>query len=296
MRMIAPMTGEPKIGGDRGERRARGEHGHDLVGDVFPGQPDGQDRQAAAEGDERGLGSQHETQAQGGQRGEQDAGQLGWLGGPGLDPLVGDVAAATGQPHDRDGRQHPGDGEYGQRPPPGDGMQVPARWAGSCTPLAGSSGPVPGSTTRRTRPAPRSARRRRAGRGSSCSGSSRPDRAEWQSPHSPGCLLPRPRASRRRPVSAPGLWARVTSGTAASRNGRAGAGCRLRSRWWLQPCRPSRRPGARRSRVRSGRRRFRRSRRSPGRTWRSRRGRRPGRRGHRSGRAPGPGSTRTGRA
>ena len=123
IRMIAPMTGEPKIGGDRGERGAGGEHRHDLVGGVFLHPPHGQDRQAAAEGDERGLRSQHQTQAKGGQRGQQDAGQLDGLGGPGLDPLIGDVAAVAGQPQDRGGGQHPGDGQHRQRPPPGDGMQ-----------------------------------------------------------------------------------------------------------------------------------------------------------------------------
>ena len=80
MRMIAPMTGEPKIGGDRGERRAGGEHRHGLVGGVFLDPPHGQDRQAAAQGDERGFWSQHQAQAEGGQRGQQDARQIGRLG------------------------------------------------------------------------------------------------------------------------------------------------------------------------------------------------------------------------
>ena len=109
--------------GDRGERRARGEHRHRLVGSVFFHQPHGQDRQAAAEGDERGFWSQHQAQAQGGQRGQQDARQLGRLGGAGLDPLVGDVPAVAGQAHDRDGRQHPGHRQHRQRPPPGNGMK-----------------------------------------------------------------------------------------------------------------------------------------------------------------------------
>jgi hypothetical protein len=103
---------------DRGERRAGGENGHDLVGGVFLYQPHGHNGQPAAEGDERRLRSQHEAEAEGGQ---QDAGQLDGLGGPGLDPLVRDVAAAAGQAHDRGDRQHAGDGQHGQRPPPGDG-------------------------------------------------------------------------------------------------------------------------------------------------------------------------------
>ena len=122
--MIAPMTGEPKTVAMAANAALAASTTLAWSGMFFPGQPDSQDRQAAAEGDERSLGSQHETQAQGGQRGEQDAGQFGWLGGAGLDPLVGDVTAVTRQPHDRDGGQHPGDSEYGKRPPPRDGMQA----------------------------------------------------------------------------------------------------------------------------------------------------------------------------
>ena len=98
------MTGEPKIVAIAANAARGGEHRHDLVGGVFFHQPHGHDRQTAAEGDERGLGSQHQAEAKGGQRGQQDARQLGRLGGPGLDPLVGDVPAVAGQAHDRDGR------------------------------------------------------------------------------------------------------------------------------------------------------------------------------------------------
>ena len=40
-------------------------------------QPDSASGQAAAEGDQRGLRAEHGAERQGGQRGEQDAGQLG---------------------------------------------------------------------------------------------------------------------------------------------------------------------------------------------------------------------------
>ena len=58
------------------------------------------------EGDQRGFRSQHQAQAESGQRGQQDARQLGGLGRAGLDPLVGDVPAAAGQADDRDGGRH----------------------------------------------------------------------------------------------------------------------------------------------------------------------------------------------
>src|SRR5215468_12414373 len=102
---------------------------------------------------------------------------------------------------------------------------IRARWAGFCTPLAESSGPVPGNTRRRTRPARRSARRRRAGPGSSCSGASRPDRPGTQPPHSPAVPRLIPQAFRAHLGSAaPDVGARVSSDPAASRNGYAALG------------------------------------------------------------------------
>ena len=120
MRITAPMTGEPKIVADRGERRRGGEHCHDLVGRIPLDQPHGEDRQAATEGDEWGFWTQDEAESERGHRGKQDARQLDGLGGAGLEPFVGDVAAVAGQADDRDGRQHAGDRHHGQRPPPGD--------------------------------------------------------------------------------------------------------------------------------------------------------------------------------
>ena len=45
-------------------------------------EPDGDDTQAAAEGDQRRLGSEHHAQAQGRERGQHDPGQLDGLGRP----------------------------------------------------------------------------------------------------------------------------------------------------------------------------------------------------------------------
>ena len=123
MRIIAPMTGRAEDRGDRGERRGCGEHCHDLVGRILLDQPHGEDRQAAAEGDERGFWTQDEAESERGQRGKQDARQFDGLGGARLEPFVGDVTAVAGQADDRDGRQHAGDRHHRQRPPPRDGIK-----------------------------------------------------------------------------------------------------------------------------------------------------------------------------
>ncbi|HLM89228.1 MAG TPA: hypothetical protein VK284_09400 [Streptosporangiaceae bacterium] len=224
IKMIAPDR-RAEDGGDRGERRTGGEHRHDLVRGVFLHPPHGQDRQAAAEGDERGLRSQHQAQAEGGQRGQQDARQLGRLGRPGPYSLVGDVAAPAGQPHDRDGRQHPGHRQHRQRPPPGDGMQSQPAGQGLVHLLLD---PVD-----QFQEAPGGERDQHADhRGHNEQGAvvlapdrrARVGRRRSYLTHRQ-CLPSRPQASRRRLGSAePGARARVTSGMAAGRRGRADMG------------------------------------------------------------------------
>ena len=76
MRMIAPMTGEPKMVAIAANAALAASTV--LTGSgCFLARWTARMARRGAEGDERGFWSQHQTEAEGGQRGQQDARQLG---------------------------------------------------------------------------------------------------------------------------------------------------------------------------------------------------------------------------
>ena len=103
---------------DGGEASRRGEDGRGLVGYVTSGGPQGQHDQAAADGDQGRLGSEHGAEDQGGQGGEYDAGQFGWRrGAVRLEALRREGATGAWQVPDGQAGQHAAHRQHGQRPP-----------------------------------------------------------------------------------------------------------------------------------------------------------------------------------
>ena len=113
-----PDDGGAEQGADGGEAPGRGDHCRRHGRGVLLGQVHGQCAQPAADGDQRSLGTEDHTKAEGGQRGQDDAGKLGGGGcATGLEPLGRLVAGGTRKVLDGGPDQDAGDGQQRQRPP-----------------------------------------------------------------------------------------------------------------------------------------------------------------------------------
>ncbi len=104
---------------DCGERPGDRDQRPQLRWGIRSQQPDGEEAETPAQGDQGRLGPDHRTEADRRQAGEQDAGQLDRLGGLGGEALARLMPSLTRQPRDREGDHETGKREHGKGPPPG---------------------------------------------------------------------------------------------------------------------------------------------------------------------------------
>ncbi len=113
------QQGRTQQGADGAEAAGRGDDGHRLRGRVAGREPYGADAEPAAQGDERGLGPDDDAEAEAGEGGEEDAGELDrrrW-GLAGREPVGGRLAPASGEVPDRQTDQHAGQHQQRDGPP-----------------------------------------------------------------------------------------------------------------------------------------------------------------------------------
>ena len=114
----APRSGDPSRALIAAKLPAAATTAPTCCGHVTAGEAHRTDREARAEGDQRGLRTQHHTQAQGRERREHHAGELDRCRRPtGDEPVGRRVAASTGEMADRQADQHTGEPQHRQRPP-----------------------------------------------------------------------------------------------------------------------------------------------------------------------------------
>ena len=119
----AATIGRPEDHRDGGEAACCREHHEQLRRCVALRELHREDRQAAADRDQGRLGTEHETEPEGRQRGEGDAGDLGRLGAAHLQPVGRHVPAVAGQLHDRERDREPREHQHRDRPPGGHGVE-----------------------------------------------------------------------------------------------------------------------------------------------------------------------------
>ena len=114
IRITAAISGDSKMNDSAAKAPQAAISPNDLVGSVSSNQPDRQDREPAAQRQQRRLGPEHEAESERGDGRQHHARQVDRLG-TGLVQTVGrHVAAVTREPHDRK-RDH----QAGERARPG---------------------------------------------------------------------------------------------------------------------------------------------------------------------------------
>ena len=159
--------GRAQKGADGGEAARGPDHEHGLRGGVLLHEPHDQHGEAAADGDERGLGADHGAEGQRGEGGEDDAGEeRGLRGAVVLEPVGRGVATGAGQLLDGEGHEQAADHQERDRPPGRRRVEAEVDREGGEDPLLALRRRARGS---RTPPPPPARRRWRRAGGWRCS-------------------------------------------------------------------------------------------------------------------------------
>ena len=99
--ITAAISGDSKMNDSAAKAPQAAINPDDLVGSVLSHQPDRQDREPAAQRQQRRLRPEHEAESDRGDGRQHDARQVDRLGTAGVQTLGRHVAPVTRQPHDR---------------------------------------------------------------------------------------------------------------------------------------------------------------------------------------------------
>ena len=113
----AAISGDSKMNEIAAKAPQAAIQSHDVVGSVSAHEPNRQDREPAAQGEERRLRTEDEAETERGARGQQHTGKFDWLDRVWSQAVGGDVSPATREPHDRERHHKAGKRTRRQVPP-----------------------------------------------------------------------------------------------------------------------------------------------------------------------------------